>query len=205
MKIAILGAGNVGGNLVKALSSKGHTIVIGSRDPNSEKVQALVQSNSNLITATDHKSAILGVDAIIISTHPPTLLPLLSELGDLGSTPVIDTFNSLFERVSGYDSATEAIKAKNPNTPVAKAFNTFMAQFILNPIVNNSPTDHLICGDEEAKKVAMQLSEDIGFHNLDAGDIKMAHSLEEMTRVLVNLVMNKRFTGPTVIRFDTQK
>lgn len=37
MKIAIIGAGNVGGTLAKQWGKKGHTILIGTKNPHSQQ------------------------------------------------------------------------------------------------------------------------------------------------------------------------
>ena len=44
MKIAIIGAGNVGGTLGLAWAAKGHDIVFGVRHPGDEKIKTLVQA-----------------------------------------------------------------------------------------------------------------------------------------------------------------
>ena len=44
MKIAVLGAGNVGGALANALARKGHSIVLGVRDPAASKYQEMAKS-----------------------------------------------------------------------------------------------------------------------------------------------------------------
>ena len=43
MKIAILGAGNVGGTLGKGWAKKGHQVFFGVRHPDDEKTQNLIQ------------------------------------------------------------------------------------------------------------------------------------------------------------------
>jgi predicted dinucleotide-binding enzyme len=44
MKIAILGAGNVGGALATALARKGHAIFLGVRDPAASKYQEMAKA-----------------------------------------------------------------------------------------------------------------------------------------------------------------
>ncbi|HLE71032.1 MAG TPA: NAD(P)-binding domain-containing protein, partial [Vicinamibacteria bacterium] len=43
MKIAILGAGNVGSALATALAGKGHSIVLGVRDPAASKYKEMAK------------------------------------------------------------------------------------------------------------------------------------------------------------------
>jgi predicted dinucleotide-binding enzyme len=52
MKIAILGTGKVGGKPGEGWAVAGHTIVFGSRDPNSDKVQAPLCDISPQTSAT---------------------------------------------------------------------------------------------------------------------------------------------------------
>ena len=44
MRIAIIGAGNVGGGLGTGLAQAGHEVVFGVRDPDSEKTRAATGS-----------------------------------------------------------------------------------------------------------------------------------------------------------------
>ncbi len=48
MKIAIIGAGNVGGALAHRWAKAGHQIIIGARDRNSEKVKRVTEQNSSI-------------------------------------------------------------------------------------------------------------------------------------------------------------
>ena len=43
MKIAVIGTGNVGGTLGSWWAKNGHQVVFGTRNPNSEKVQKLLE------------------------------------------------------------------------------------------------------------------------------------------------------------------
>ncbi|MGQ9848235.1 MAG: NAD(P)-binding domain-containing protein [Bacteroidales bacterium] len=52
MKIAIIGAGNVGGALAKQWAKAGHTIFLGLRDLNSNNAKALEKISSNISSRT---------------------------------------------------------------------------------------------------------------------------------------------------------
>ncbi|HAG56253.1 MAG TPA: hypothetical protein DCL17_07600 [Dehalococcoidia bacterium] len=47
MRIAVIGSGSVGGGLARAWSVLGHSVVIGSRSPESERMVSLVAEIGN--------------------------------------------------------------------------------------------------------------------------------------------------------------
>jgi predicted dinucleotide-binding enzyme len=51
MNISIIGAGNIGGTLGRKWAAAGHTVVFGVRDPQAEKVQALLAQIEGEVTA----------------------------------------------------------------------------------------------------------------------------------------------------------
>jgi predicted dinucleotide-binding enzyme len=185
MNIAILGAGKVGGNLLIKLSAHEHHIAIGTRDPNSEKIQDLLKYPNT--SAFSHLEAIQKSDVVIISMHPPHVREMLPEIKDaLAGKVVIDCMNQLFEEISDqYDSATHALAGLAGVEKIAKAFNTTGAENILK--TEDGEIDTFIAGEDSAKKIATELATQIGFRPVDAGDITLAHSLEEMARVWVNV------------------
>ena len=185
MNIAILGAGKVGGNLLKKLSAQGHNIVIGTRDVNSEKIQQLLTYPNT--SATSHLEAVEQSDVVIITMHPPHVREMLPEIKTaLSGKIVIDCMNQLFEQISDqYDSATHAIAGLAGVEKIAKAFNTTGAENILK--TENGEIDTFIAGEDSAKQIAAQLATEIGFNPVIVGDINLAHSLEEMARVWVNI------------------
>jgi predicted dinucleotide-binding enzyme len=60
MRIAIIGAGNVGGTLGKMWAAKGHEVAFGVRSPNDAKVQTLVAATGQRARATSVKDAVAG-------------------------------------------------------------------------------------------------------------------------------------------------
>lgn len=68
MKIAILGAGNVGSTLGKGWANAHHQIVFGVRDPQSEKVQALLVQTGNQASAATVPDAVKDADVVVLAT-----------------------------------------------------------------------------------------------------------------------------------------
>lgn len=184
MKISVLGAGNVGSALIKKLVISGnHTIVVGTRDIQAEKILQL--TNLPNVTAMSHLEAVQNSDVVIISMHPPHIKELLLNLGNLLENKiVIDCSNQIFEKVSpDFDSATKAIMNIANAQGIVKAFNTTGAENI--HLTQNGSIDTFIAGQEEAKAVAKELAVEIGFNSVDVGGIDNAHALEEMAKIWV--------------------
>ena len=66
MKIAIIGAGNVGGALAKGWAKAGHTVILGARDPQKDKIRSLVAFSKN-ISATSLAEAADEAEVILIA------------------------------------------------------------------------------------------------------------------------------------------
>ncbi len=79
MNIAILGAGNVGGEIGALLAAQGHTIHYGVRDPQSDKTQAALQRTPNA-QATDNQSAVDAAEVVVFATGPATAIEIATSL-----------------------------------------------------------------------------------------------------------------------------
>ena len=72
MKLAIIGAGNVGGALGTAWAQKaGHDIFFGVRDPQAEKTQALLRAIGGQARAGTAAEAAAFADIVVVSTPWP--------------------------------------------------------------------------------------------------------------------------------------
>lgn len=65
MKIAILGAGNVGGTLGKSWANKGHQVCFGVRHPDDDKTQNLIKDIGNNAQAGTNQEAIAFGDIVV--------------------------------------------------------------------------------------------------------------------------------------------
>ncbi|WP_405393002.1 NAD(P)-binding domain-containing protein [Streptomyces sp. NBC_01102] len=180
MKIGIIGAGNIGGNLTRRLTALGHDVsVANSRGPHT--LEALVKETG----ATAVTAAKAARDArIVVVTVPLKAVPDLPSGildGAAENVAVIDTGNYYPQQRDGRIAAIEDGLTESRWTgqqlghPVVKAFNGTYAQDILdNGLPQGSPGRQAlpVAGDDPAAKQAVrELIDELGFDTVDAGGL----------------------------------
>ena len=88
--IAMIGTGDVGSALGKNWSTRGHTIVYGSRNPTSKSTQALVAATTGNASATTPAEAVVGADVVVVAVPWAVGEEVVAGLGDLSGKIVID-------------------------------------------------------------------------------------------------------------------
>ena len=190
MKIAIIGAGNVGSALAGAAVSAGHTVTLAATD--ATKVQQAAAA-TGASAAASNAEAISDAELVVLAVPHPAVAGIAAELGhELRGKVVVDSTNPLnatFTDLSTTDrSAAEELQELLPGSPVIKAFNTIFASRHGNPSEGDQPLDAFIAGDDaDAKGKVEQLAESVGYRVIDAGSLRMARSLEEMAFLNISL------------------
>ncbi|HEV2455859.1 MAG TPA: NADPH-dependent F420 reductase [Verrucomicrobiae bacterium] len=205
MKIAIIGAGNVGGTLGTAWAAKGHQVIFAVRNVNDEKVKKLLGATKGKATALNIPVAVEQCDVLLLATPWQGTEDALKSAGNLAGKIVIDAVNPLENSAAflekglliGHNtSAGEQIAKWAVGARVVKAFNTIGSMNMANPKFGGQSATMFICGDDaEAKKTVKQLSDDLGFETVDAGPLKIARLLEPMAMLWIHLAYGMK-AGP---------
>ncbi|MCW2714791.1 MAG: putative dinucleotide-binding enzyme [Frankiales bacterium] len=180
MKIGIIGAGNIGGNLTRRLSALGHDVAVAnSRGP---------QTLSELAAETGARAVHVGEAArdaeVVIVTIPQKNVADLSD-GVLSRAAdgavVIDTGNYYPQqrdgRIEAIESGTTESRwvADQLGSPVVKAFNGIYAAHLLDAGRPPGAEDRRalpVAGDDAtAKDVVIALLDELGFDAVDAGGL----------------------------------
>ncbi|MEA2621247.1 MAG: 8-hydroxy-5-deazaflavin:NADPH oxidoreductase [Chloroflexota bacterium] len=181
MRIAILGAGNVGGGLGTAFVAAGHEVIFGVRDPDSDKTrQALAAAPG--AEAASPSEAVDGADVVVFALRWDAVPETVAQLPPLPGRVVIDAMN----RFSGDParSTTQDLADLMPDARLAKAFNSIGFENLTTARGRQTKAAMFVAGDDaKAKGVAMALAEEIGFEPQDAGPLSNAKPLEEMVKV----------------------
>ena len=186
MKIAIIGAGNVGGALGTNWAQKGHEIIFGVRDPKAEKVQALLGKLGGKAKAVTPAEAAAAADVIVLSTPWPATEAALRSMGNLRGKIILDATNPLARAPDGIaleightTSAGEKVQGWAAGASVFKTLNTTGFSNMTNPVFNGVKSVMFVAGDDAAAKPkVMQLVGDLGFDVIDAGPLRNARLLE---------------------------
>jgi len=180
MKIGIIGAGNIGGNLTRRFTALGHQVsVANSRTPDTLDALAAETGASAVLAA----AAADGADVVVV-TVPLKAVPDLPDGlldGAADDVVVVDTCNYYPQqrdgRIAGIeDGMTESRWVEQQlGVSVVKAFNGIYADHLLTRGLPPGSSGRIalpVAGDDAAAKVVvMELVDSLGFDPVDGGGL----------------------------------
>jgi 8-hydroxy-5-deazaflavin:NADPH oxidoreductase len=205
-EVAVVGGtGPQGKGLAYRLARAGHSVVLGSRDPQRAADAALelrsLPGVAAPITGASNESAANAAGTVLLAVPYQGHAELVSSLAQaLAGKLVISCVNPLgFDKRGPYGLAVAAGSAAEeaagivPSASVTGAFHHLAAPLLLDPEADLSHEDVLVCGDDaEAKARVLALAADVtGGRPVDAGRLRLAAQLEPLTAVLISV--NKRY------------
>jgi 8-hydroxy-5-deazaflavin:NADPH oxidoreductase len=196
MKIAIIGAGNVGRALSGAFVRAGHEVTLSSE--HADNARAVAQE-TGAQAAAGNREAVRDADVVVLAVPYGALAGLVDELGEgLAGKIVVDATNPLRPDYQGLavegTSAAEQVQARVKGARVVKAFNSVLAARQTEPTVEGTRVDGFVAGDDErAKATVLELVGSIGLNPIDAGPLEVARALEAMA--LLNIMLQLRTNG----------
>ena len=181
-RIAIVGAGRIGGNLARLYAAAGHDVTVSfARDQ--DKLKALAAEIG--VAADDPARAVAQAAVVVVSVPWAVVDTAIEQVGGpagLAGQLVIDTTNQFGRTASGFgvlnlgdsSSAAAVNAAKAPQAIWVKAFNTLTAGFQASSAGRTGPdrvvifyaTDH-----DDAAPQAERLINDAGFDPVRTGTL----------------------------------
>jgi predicted dinucleotide-binding enzyme len=200
MKLAIIGAGSVGGTLGTAWAQKaGHEIFFGVRNPQSEKVQALVRSLGGKARAGTAAEAAASADVIVLATPWNGAEATIRSLGDVSGKIILDATNPLAMGPDGLGleighdtSAGEKVQGWAKGASVFKTLNTTGYGNMADPVFHGAKSVMFVAGDDAAAKPkVIALIAALGFEVIDAGPLRNARVLEAHAMLWIELALKR--------------
>lgn len=211
MNIAVLGTGMVGQAIAGRLDELGHSVVVGTRDPQATSARTEPDGMGNQPFSTWHGAhpgvglvtfaeAAAGADLVVNASSGEAALELLRLAGaeNLAGKVLLDIANPLdFSAgfpptlfVKDSDSLAEQIQRAFPETKVVKTLNTLTASLMVDPkSLGESSTVFVSGEDAAAKAVVVEILESFGHDDvIDLGGIETARGTEMLLPIWLRLM-----------------
>ena len=202
MKLAIIGAGDVGGTLGAAWARKGgHDVFFGVTNPRSDKTQALLRAIGGKARAGTAAEAAAFGDVIVLATPWPATEAAIRSMGNLKGRIVLDCTNPLAMGPDGLGleighgiSGGEKVQGWAAGASVFKTLNTTGFKNMAEPVFDGVKSVMFVAGDDAAAKPkVMALVGELGFETVDAGPLRVARLLEPHAMLWIHLAINHGF------------
>jgi predicted dinucleotide-binding enzyme len=180
MKIGIIGAGEIGGTLIRQYSRAGHSVKM-ANSSGSEKLKTIaLETGASPVTLAN---VVTDVDIIVISIPLIGILKLPQHLlkNVSASTTIIDTCNyypirdGIIEDIE--NGIPESVWVSNQlQRAVIKAYNSILYRSLVNSGLTKGTASRValpIAGDDkQSKGLVSILVDDSGFDSLDYGSLQ---------------------------------
>jgi len=171
MRIGIIGAGNIGGNIARQARRVGHELKLSfARD---QAGLAALATELGALVGTPAEAVAFG-ELVVVAVPWSTLPTALAQAGDLSGKIVVDTTNQFGAGPMPAPGQTAATfnAARMPGARYTKSFNTLTAAFQAET-AGRQGADRVVqwlCGDDaQAKQTVASLIEAMGYAPVDLG------------------------------------
>lgn len=211
MKIAVLGTGMVGQAIAGRLHEIGHSVVVGTRDPQATLARTEPDSMGNPPFSAWHSAhagvelatfadAAGGANLVVNASSGAASLDVLGMAGaeNLADKVLVDIANALdFSAgfpptlsVKDTDSLGEQIQRAFPQAKVVKALNTLTASLMVEPTSLGESSTVFVSGeDAAAKATVVEILESFGHDDvIDLGGIETARGTEMLLPIWLRLM-----------------
>lgn len=182
MKIAIIGAGNIGGTLGEKWAAAGHLIVFGVRDPHADKVRAQLARVGRDATASHIPEAVPGAEAVLFAVPGRAMEETIAQIGPaLNGKILIDAGNSVAAPVM---HSLDALRHAAPDSPLFRAFSSLGWENFAEPVLEGQQVDLFYCGDDDPARAAVEgLIAAVGLRPIYLGGPDQAAHIDNLTRL----------------------
>lgn len=213
MKIGVLGTGDVGKVLSAGFLSRGHEVVIGTREAGAEPIRKWLSDKGKGVAAGSFAEAAAFGEVVVMAvgwSHVRAVIELAGPATFAGKV-VMDAVNPLRFEAEGRppvldigftDSAGEQIQRWLPDAKVVKAFNIIGHLHMVDPSFPDGAPDMFICGgDDGAKRTVSSLVEQLGWPApVDLGGIEQSRLLEPLAMVWITHLFRNGFNPNHAIK-----
>lgn len=188
MKIAIIGAGAIGGHLAKQFALAGHDVTI-TYSQNQDRLRQRAEAIGNGVKTADLAEAVQLSDVLVMSARWLDIDDVIAHAGDLTGKVVFDVTNQFGS--SGLEdigtTVAEYNQARMPGAKLVRTCNMFYASYLaeVSEGQHGRIAMFFAAEDTHAKDVAMQLLPATGFQPIYLGGWEASHLIDMPNGVLL--------------------
>lgn len=190
MKIAVLGAGNIGSTLGRKWAQVGHNVMFGVRDVSRPKVQALLQTVEGNASAEAIAAAIAFGEVILFALPADAVEETVgAHAGVLQGKIIIDATNKFGSAVI---NSLGVFADKVPTAKVVRAFNSLGWENFAEPQFGATQADLFYCGpDDETRPTIEGLIADVGLRPIRVGGLDQVQLVDNIGALWVQLALRQ--------------
>jgi predicted dinucleotide-binding enzyme len=163
LRIAVLGAGNIGGTLGRKWIAAGHTVAFGVNNPAGAKAQALRSELGNKVSTGSIADVLASgdIDVVVFAVPGAAMDEIIAaHAAQLDGKIIIDTANRMG---GGPMNSFATFQTRTPHARIYRAFNTLGWENFADPEFNGIQADLFYCGtDGNTREIVEQLITDVG-------------------------------------------
>jgi predicted dinucleotide-binding enzyme len=187
-KVAVLGAGNIGGTLGRKWAAAGHEVTFGVRQPSKPDAVDVARKAGAAVATIEE--AVDGAQVVVFAVPGGAMEGTVSALGaQLEGKVVVDAANNMGGPMP---NSSAAFAAHAPSAYYYRAFSSLGWELLDRPLVGGDIADLFFCGpDGETRQLVEQLIKDVGLRPMWLGGPEEAAVVDGMTTVWFTLVFKR--------------
>ena len=176
MRIAVIGAGNIGRTLGAKWTAAGHEVVYGVRSPGAPDTAAVAD-------------AVATAEVVTLAVPGAAAKDVLATLGAaLAGKVVIDATNDI-QSTGKLHALEELTDGAHP----VRAFNTLGWENLADPVIDGVTADLFYAAEEgQAKEVAHRLIADVGLRPVWLGGVDAFDLVDSLTQLWFTLAFQRK-------------
>jgi 8-hydroxy-5-deazaflavin:NADPH oxidoreductase len=187
LRIAVLGAGKIGGTLGRKWVTAGHGVAFGVRDPQNAQAEALRQV-SDAVTVGTIAEALATDPQVVVMAIPGGAMEetIATHAVQLDGRTIIDAANRMGG--GGPTDSLATFQQHTPNARIYRAFNMYGWENFANAEFGGVQADLFYAGPEGESLVQVeQLIGDIGLRPIRLGDTDQIKAVDSLLGVWFTL------------------
>ena len=192
LKVAVLGAGNIGGTLGRKWITAGHQVTFGVSDPNGKNAQTLRDEFADRVSIGSVAEALTTNPQVVVMALPGTAMEatITEHATQLDNHIIIDAANRMG---GGPMNSFATFQQYTPHAHIFRAFNSYGWENFANPQFAQGTADLFYCGpDGDLRTMVAQLISDVGLRPISLGGVEQVGLVDSVAGLWFALALGQR-------------